>query len=28
MIIIESFGRGGAPRAPPLPKAGLGTAMP
>ena len=28
MIIIESFGRGGAPRAPPSPRAGVRTAMP
>ena len=28
MIIVESFGRGGEPRAPPPPHAGLGTAMP
>jgi hypothetical protein len=28
MIIVESFGRGGAPRAPPSPQAGVRTAMP
>ena len=28
MIIVEIFERGGAPRAPPSPKAGVGTAMP
>jgi hypothetical protein len=28
MIIVESFGLGGAPRAPPSPQAGVGTAMP
>jgi hypothetical protein len=28
MIIVESFGPGGAPRAPPSPQAGVGTAMP
>jgi hypothetical protein len=28
MIIVESFGPGGGPRAPPTPQAGLGTAMP
>ncbi len=28
MIIVESFGRGGAPRAPPSPRAGVRTAMP
>ena len=27
MIIVESFGRGGAPRGPPSPQAGLRTAM-
>jgi hypothetical protein len=28
MIIVESFGPGGGPRAPPSPQAGVGTAMP
>jgi len=28
MIIVESFGRGGEPRAPPSPQAGVRTAMP
>jgi Putative transposase len=28
MIIVESFGRGGAPRAPPSPQANSGIAMP
>jgi putative transposase len=28
MIIVESFGLGGAPRAPPSSQAGVGTAMP
>lgn len=28
LIIVESFGPGGAPRAPPAPQAGVGTAMP
>ena len=28
MIIVESFGRGGQPRAPPSPRAGVSTAMP
>jgi hypothetical protein len=28
MIIVESFGPAGAPRAPPSPQAGVGTAMP
>ena len=28
MIIVESFGRGGEPRAPPSPRAGIRTAMP